>query len=90
MILSLRFLLFWSSLACCLVAQVLIVRSVLGARSLPKPRPELTRSRDAVELLWAVAPAVALGVLLWFTWQAIRQREVLDAHASAPAMEASR
>lgn len=90
MILSPRSLLFWSSVACCLVAQVLIVRSVLGARSLPAPRPELTRSRGAVEVLWAVMPAVALGALLWFTWQAIRQREVLDTHASAPAMEASR
>jgi hypothetical protein len=29
-------------------------------------------------------------VLLWFTWQAIRQREVLDTHVSAPALEASR
>jgi heme/copper-type cytochrome/quinol oxidase subunit 2 len=90
MILSPRSLLFWSSVACCLVAQVLIVRSVLGARTLPAPRPELTRSRGAVEVLWAVAPAVALGVLLWFTWQAIRQREALDVRASAPAMEASR
>ena len=90
MLLSLRSLLFWSSVASCVVAQVLIVRSVLGARALPAPRPELTRSRGAVELLWAVAPAIALGVLLWFTWQAIRQRDVLDAHASAPAMEASR
>jgi heme/copper-type cytochrome/quinol oxidase subunit 2 len=90
MILSSRSILFWSSVACCLVAQVLIVRSVLGARTLPGPRPELTRSRGAVEVLWAVAPAVALGVLLWFTWQAIRQREALDVRASAPAMEASR
>jgi len=90
MLLTFRSLLFWSSVACCLVAQVLIVRSVLGARSLPGPRPELTRSRGAVEVMWAVMPAVALGVLLWFTWQAIRQREVLDTHGPAPAMEASR
>jgi heme/copper-type cytochrome/quinol oxidase subunit 2 len=90
MMLSPRSLLFWSSVVCCLVAQVLIVRSVLGARTLPGPRPELTRSRGAVEVIWAVAPAVALGVVLWFTWHAIRRHESLDAHASAPAMEAAR
>jgi heme/copper-type cytochrome/quinol oxidase subunit 2 len=90
MMLTPRSVLFWSSVICCLVAQVLIVRSVLGARTLHGPRPELTRSRGAVEVIWALAPAVALFVLLWFTWQAIRQRETLDAHTSAPAMEASR
>jgi heme/copper-type cytochrome/quinol oxidase subunit 2 len=90
MILSPRSLLFWSSVACCLVAQVLIVRSVLGARTLAGPRPELTRSRGAVELVWALAPAVALGALLWFTWQAIRRHEALDVRVSAPVMEAVR
>ena len=90
MILTPRSLLFWSSVVCCLVAQVLIVRSVLGARTMTGPRPELTRSRGAVEVLWAVMPAVALGVLLWFTWQAIRRHEALDVRVSAPVMEAAR
>ena len=80
-------LLFWSSVACCLVAQVLIVRSVLGARRLPAASPELPRSRGGVELFWALVPAVALGVLLLFTWRAIEARE---ARATAPAADVAR
>ena len=67
--------LFWTSVACCLIAQLLIVRSVLGARHLPRPEPGLPRAHAGVELLWAVAPAVALMVLLVFTWRAIQERD---------------
>ena len=80
-------LLFWSSVACCLVAQVLIVRSVLGAGRLPAASPELPRSRGGVELFWALVPAVALGVLLFFTWRAIDTRET---RAAAPGTDAAR
>jgi heme/copper-type cytochrome/quinol oxidase subunit 2 len=69
--------LFWASVACCLVAQLLIVRSVLGARHLPSPTADVPRSRGAVELLWAVVPAVALAVLLAFTWRAIQQHQAM-------------
>ena len=60
-------------MACCLVAQVLIVRSVLAARALPAVRPELPRARGSVEVMWAIVPAVALAALLFFTWRAIRR-----------------
>jgi heme/copper-type cytochrome/quinol oxidase subunit 2 len=85
--LSLATSLFWTSVACCLIAQTLIVRSVLGARHLPAPDPALPRARAGVELLWAVAPAVALAALLLFTWRAIDARET---RRSMPAVEASR
>ena len=88
--LSARELLFWTSAICCLLAQVLIVRSVLAVRRLPEPRPELARSRDGVELFWALLPAVALGVLFFFTWRAIEQRTSLEHAASAPTMEVAR
>ncbi|HEV7991578.1 MAG TPA: hypothetical protein VGP25_07115 [Gemmatimonadaceae bacterium] len=65
--------LFWTSVACCLVAQLLILRSVLGARHLPPPGADVPRSRGAVEMLWALVPAVALAVLLVFTWRAMRE-----------------
>jgi heme/copper-type cytochrome/quinol oxidase subunit 2 len=90
MSLSLPALLFWSSAACCLVAQVLIVRSVLRVQALPEPRPELPRSRGGVELFWALVPAVALLVLFFFTWRAIEQRATLGRLSPAPAMEAPR
>jgi heme/copper-type cytochrome/quinol oxidase subunit 2 len=79
--------LFWTSVACCLIAQILIVRSVRGARHLPAPNPDLPRARGGVELLWAVAPAVALCALLLFTWRAIEERETRTA---IPSVEASR
>ncbi|MEO7456262.1 MAG: hypothetical protein ABIY52_08365 [Gemmatimonadaceae bacterium] len=63
--------LFWTSVACCTIAQLLIVRSVLGSRHAPEPVANVPKSRDAVEVMWAVVPAVVLGVLLVFTWRAM-------------------
>jgi heme/copper-type cytochrome/quinol oxidase subunit 2 len=64
--------LFWMSVACCAVAQIFIIRSVRGARYVPEPTATVPRSRHAVEMLWAVLPAVGLVVLLAFTWRAIQ------------------
>lgn len=63
--------LFWSSVACCAFAQYFILRSVGGSRHVAEPRANLPRLRGAVEMLWAVVPAVALAVLLIFTWRAM-------------------
>ena len=71
--------LFWTSVAFCLVAQLLIVRSVLGARHLPAPAADVPRSRGVVEVFWALVPAVALAVLLVFTWRAVREHEAVPA-----------
>ena len=78
--------LFWTSVAFCLVAQVLIVRSVLGARHLPAPAADVPRSRGVVEVFWALVPAVALAVLLVFTWRAMREHET----AVSPVAELAR
>jgi heme/copper-type cytochrome/quinol oxidase subunit 2 len=83
---SLAEIVFWLSVACCLVAQVSIVRSVLAARRLPAVRPDLPRANAAVELMWAVVPGIALAVLLLFTWRAIGARDV---RGTAPATIAS-
>jgi heme/copper-type cytochrome/quinol oxidase subunit 2 len=87
---SFREILFWSSAICCLVAQALIVRSVLGVRSLPEPQAGIPRSRSSVELFWAVLPAVALGVLFFFTWRAIQPTRSSEQPSPAPTMEAAR
>jgi hypothetical protein len=71
--------LFWTSAACCALAQFFILRSVGGRRHVPEPTVHLPRQRGGVEFLWAVVPAVGLGVLLVFTWRAVR-----DAPAGAP------
>jgi heme/copper-type cytochrome/quinol oxidase subunit 2 len=76
--------LFWASVACCLVAQLLIVRSVLGARHVPAPSADVPRSRGSVEVFWAVVPAVGLAVLLLFTWRAIQERDAARSAGSSP------
>lgn len=65
--------LFWSSVACCAVAQYLIIRSVGGRRHLPEPAARLPRQRGGMELLWAVVPAVALVALFVVTWRAMHR-----------------
>ena len=75
--------LFWTSVACCVIAQLFIVRSVLGARHLPSPVAGVPRSRIGVELLWAVMPAVALAALLVFTWRAIQTHDAAAAVTAA-------
>ncbi len=66
--------LFWLSVACCAIAQTFIIRSVQSTRNAPEPAATVPRARHSVEMLWAVLPAVALAVLLAFTWRAIRAR----------------
>ena len=63
--------LFWSSVACCALAQYFILRSVGGRRHVPEPSANLPRQRGVLEMLWAVVPALALVFLLVFTWRAI-------------------
>jgi heme/copper-type cytochrome/quinol oxidase subunit 2 len=71
--------LFWTSVACCVVAQLLIVRSVIGARHVPRPDTDLPRSHAGVELMWALVPAVALVALFVFTWRAVEAHETVRA-----------
>jgi heme/copper-type cytochrome/quinol oxidase subunit 2 len=73
-------ILFWISVACCLVAQVLIVRSVGAARGLPAVRPDLPRAKGGVEVMWAVVPAIALAAVLFLTW-----RSIGETRGAAPA-----
>ena len=64
--------LFWLSLACCAIAQFFIIRSVRGSRHVPEPSASVPHSGRAMEIMWAVLPAVGLAVLLVFTWRAVR------------------
>jgi heme/copper-type cytochrome/quinol oxidase subunit 2 len=72
--------LFWLSVACCAIAQFFIIRSVRGSRHVPEPSASVPHSGRAMEMMWAVLPAVGLAVLLVFTWRAVR-----DAAEAPPA-----
>lgn len=65
-------LFFWIAAACCLVAHVAILRSVLrvGARA---DAPVSPRRRMA-EIAWAVVPALVLAAVLLTTWRGIQSR----------------
>ena len=63
--------LFWLSVACCATAQFFIIRSVRGTRYVPEPTAHAPSSGHKMEIVWAVLPAVALVVLLFFTWRAM-------------------
>ena len=71
--------LFWTSVACCAIAQFFIIRSVRGNHHVPRPAASLPRQRDAMELIWAVIPALALAAALFFTWRAVRATDVVAA-----------
>jgi heme/copper-type cytochrome/quinol oxidase subunit 2 len=75
--------LFWLSVACCALAQSLILRSVGGAHHAPGSAPGMPRQRGAVEMLWAVLPAIGLAVLLVFTWRAVRASQSQDGRPAA-------
>ena len=74
--------LFWSSVACCAFAQYFIIRSVAGHRHPAEPSANMPKQRGPLEILWAVAPAVALAILLVFTWRAMHPPTVRDRAAA--------
>ena len=58
--------------ACIVVAQLFILRSAFRAVLTAREDARLPRSRRAAEVTWAVLPAIALGFVLWMTWQESR------------------
>jgi len=77
--------LFWLSVACCALAQFYILRSVGASRRAQEGTIQLSRKRGVMEVVWAVLPAVALAVLLIFTWRAVRTNATPDV---APPLDA--
>ena len=66
---------YWSAVACCVVAQVAILRSALARHRPPADAPAtLPPYRRGVELVWALLPAIALIVVLGVTWRAVQAR----------------
>lgn len=66
---------FWTAVACCAIAQVAILRSVMKSPASARVGDSATPSsapRRAMEIAWAVIPGVALAALLVFTWRAMR------------------
>jgi heme/copper-type cytochrome/quinol oxidase subunit 2 len=63
---------FWIAVACCTIAQVAILVSVVASpvKLADAPaRPSFARRTS--EVAWAVLPGVALAFVLVFTWRAM-------------------
>ena len=72
-----RSLLFWAAAICCVVAELVILRSLLFGRaraaeqSAIGPLSHATQTRRPAEIAWAVLPAVGLLFVLYLTWRAV-------------------
>lgn len=73
---------FWVGVVSCAVAQIAILRSVLRTRRARDGGPGVPQPRFAVEVAWAVIPAIALAMLLVATWRTM--------HPGSPAHAQSR
>ena len=60
---------FWLAAACCVFAQVAIVRSALRARA-QRPDGSASPSRP-IEVAWTILPAIMLALVLVLTWRAL-------------------
>ncbi len=60
---------FWVGVVSCAIAQIAILRSVLRTRRARETGPRVPQPRFAVEVAWAVVPAIALAMLLVATWR---------------------
>jgi heme/copper-type cytochrome/quinol oxidase subunit 2 len=60
---------FWVAAACCTVAQVAILRSVIVSPARAPSEGESTPARRAGEIAWAVIPGIALALVMVWTWR---------------------
>jgi heme/copper-type cytochrome/quinol oxidase subunit 2 len=74
--------LFWVAAAICLIAQLALVWSAIRAPMPGNAEAPVKMPRRTTEIAWTVVPALALAVLLVFTWRAMQ-----PSHDSMPGMD---
>jgi heme/copper-type cytochrome/quinol oxidase subunit 2 len=75
---TIRAALFWIAAACCVFAEVAILRSLLFGRARKaeqqnESKAVVGRSSRPVEVAWALLPAIGLLFVLYLTWRAVEQ-----------------
>ena len=78
--------LFWLAAVCCAVAEVAILRTVWRTHPQPASPGDAPRSKRAMEIAWALLPAVALVTVFFFTWRALRSSETAPRASRTPAV----
>lgn len=66
--------LFWVAAAICLVAQLALVWSAIRAPMPGSSEAAIKMPSRTSEIGWTVVPAIALAIILVFTWRAMHQR----------------
>jgi heme/copper-type cytochrome/quinol oxidase subunit 2 len=62
---------FWIAAACCLVAQIAVIRSAVRAPMPGSPNAAVTMPRRSIEIAWTIIPAIVLMLVLISTWRAM-------------------
>ena len=62
---------FWIAVACCALAQLAILQSVVVSPARSADREPASATRRVAEIAWAILPGVALAAVFVFTWRAI-------------------
>ena len=81
MIVSLREASYWVAVVCCVVACAAILKATVAA-------PGASRARRAVEVAYAVVPALMLAAVLGATWPRVRAAGAGTARADDLTTEA--
>ena len=66
-------ILFWTAAVCCVVAELVLLRSLLfgRARAAEKEHAQTVHVSRPVQIAWAVIPAAGLLLVLYLTWRAV-------------------
>ena len=62
---------FWIACGLCVIAELAILRSAFSPHTHSDTPTLIPHSPRGTEMVWAVIPAIILGVLLAATWRAI-------------------
>ena len=73
---TIRTALFWIAAALCVVAELVILRSLLFGRARAAERGmtdagPVARTKRPAEIAWALLPAAGLLLVLYLTWRAV-------------------
>lgn len=64
---------FWAAVAVCAIAQVFIIAGAVRAKAPGAGVASFSRSSRAIEIGWTIVPAIALALILIFTYRAIER-----------------
>jgi heme/copper-type cytochrome/quinol oxidase subunit 2 len=63
--------LFWACLVITVVAELLILRAAFFPPADAVPAENMPTSPRAIEIIWAVLPAIALAAVFWIAWRGL-------------------